>query len=82
MEDTMGMLTDWECILLETENDNISILNLKTHEFKKIPFKFVSPEYDQAYVYVFPETKYFCIQEVPPQNKGGIKLSYFSYPFV
>eukprot|EP00919_Chromeraceae_sp_WS-2016_P069080 GHVR01163637.1.p1 GENE.GHVR01163637.1~~GHVR01163637.1.p1 ORF type:complete len:100 (+),score=5.76 GHVR01163637.1:370-669(+) len=78
--DTFGMLNERECIMVETRNDCITILDLDTHEFKRTPHKFFNEESDQTEIQVFSESKLLCIQENGRYNDNRFHLTYYNYP--
>jgi hypothetical protein len=40
--DSLGMISEYEAIVLETRANCITILNLKTYQFKRIPHWFMN----------------------------------------
>ena len=75
--DSFGMLSDREVLVLETRKGCISLWNLETHKFHHIPFKFLNEEVDQSAIYIFPDTRMFCVQENGRYNDDSFRLSYF-----
>ena len=57
----MGMLKDYEVILVETRKNRILIVDLKEQEIKEYAYLFMYEESDQTNIYTFSETKYLCL---------------------
>ena len=74
------MMNEFEAVVLETRANVISILDLNTHQFKRIPHYFMAPESDQSLLWSFPETKYMAVIEHGRVNNCRFKITYFNYP--
>lgn len=92
--DTLNMMTERQCIMLETrgkwymsaskdEEETgpcITVLDLDTYQFTRTPHYFLKEETEQSFIRCFPDTKLLCIQEDGCYNDNRFMLSYYQYP--
>lgn len=69
-------------MILQTRKNNILVWDLVDSRMINIPFAFKTVETDQSQIFIFPETKFVCIQENGRFNNTTFKLTYFRYPLV
>ena len=71
------MLSDRQVVVLETRRSCILVWDLETHHQMRIPFNFKNEESDQSAIYVFPDSRWFCVQENGRYNDNTFRLSYY-----
>jgi fructose-1-phosphate kinase PfkB-like protein len=67
-----------EVVILETRNNCITVLDLRTREQREIPHHFMFEESDQSSVMTFGETGMICVLEQGRYNDSRFKLTYYS----
>lgn len=50
-----------EVIALEPKRNQITIVDLNTHEVRELGFQFMNEESDQSSLYTFTDSKYVCV---------------------
>ena len=78
--DTLGMINEYEAIVLETRGNAITFINLKAHTQIRMPHYFMNMESDQCNLYTFPITKYMAVVEYGRYNDHRLKITYINYP--
>jgi hypothetical protein len=68
-----------EAIFLLTELNQIGIINFRTQEQRTIPFNFRNKSIYRSKLFVFPESKSYCIFENPEYSQKSGKFTFFSY---
>ena len=77
--DMFGQMNDKEVIVLNVPNSKIDIINLEKQSVRSINHQYLYEDTAQMFIYNFPETKTFCVQEKGTFNDHRLRLSYFSY---
>ena len=74
-----GQMNEKEVIVLDVPNSKIDIINLEEQTVRSVNHQYLFDDTAQMFIYNFPETKTFCVQEKGTFNDHRLRLSYFSY---
>lgn len=77
--DTFAMFNEREVIVMNVHESKIQVIDLCTNTIRSYDHKYAFPDTSYMDIYVFQDTKTFCIVERGSNTDNRLFLSYYNY---